>query len=65
MVSEIMVQFVNVNAFDSYLSTYLAEWAIQTKNFPSYPSSFNSKIVHSKSMVVGPVWIRISIEFEL
>ena len=31
MVSEIMVQFVNVNVFDSYLSTYLAEWAIQTK----------------------------------
>ena len=33
MVSEIVVQFVNVNVFDSYLSTYLAEWAIQTKKF--------------------------------
>jgi hypothetical protein len=63
MVSEIMVQFVNVNAFDSYLSTYFAEWALQTKNLPTYPSSFNSKIVHSKTIVVGPVLLRISIEF--
>ena len=53
MVSEIMVQFVNVNVFDSYLSTYLAEWAIQTKKLSSI-HLFNSKIVHSKTMV-GPV----------
>ena len=46
MVSEIMVQFVNVNVFDSYLSTYLAEWAIQTKKtFSSTIHLFNFEIV--------------------
>ena len=53
MVSEIMVQFVNVNAFDSYLSTYLAEWAIQTKNFPV--SIYSILKLSIPKTTIGPV----------
>ena len=53
MVSEIMVQFVNVNVFDSYLSTYLAEWAIQTKKLSPLLSIYS---ILKLSVLEGMDW---------